>query len=33
MDGKSLADLDEGYAALYRQHHADKLEGANDKAA
>ena len=33
MDGKSLADLDEDYAALYRQHHADKLEGANDKAA
>ena len=33
MDGKSLADLDADYAELYRQHHAAKLEGANDKAA
>jgi hypothetical protein len=33
LDGKSLADLDEDYAALYRQHHADKLEKANDQEA
>ena len=33
-----MADTDHAYwslndPALYRQHHADKLEGANDKAA
>jgi len=33
MNGKSLADLDADFAALYRAHHEKKAETGNDQAA